>query len=300
MPSAPPLFPHHAPALATATGESAISVARMTLGVPRGGHATIHMPSDDAHVLLFQLRDHPAHDIRLDGRVQRTQATFAGALHVLHLGSDPQAWVEAPADTLMFHLPRVAIDELTQDAGATWDGRLRAPVDWRTPDATVAQLQPLLLQALAEPSPDRSMVHDHLMLGLGTHFLQAYGGLRRRQPHFCGGLAPRKERMAKDMLDAGIDTPASIAGIARACGLSPDHFSRAFRTSTGVSPTLWQQRRRVERATHLLRSTSMPLSAIATACGFADQSHFSRVFSRHAGAPPSLWRQQSIAAPSKG
>lgn len=300
MPSLPPLFPHRAPALATATGDAAISVARMTLDVPRDGHAAIRMPPDDAHVLLFQLRDHPAHDIRLDGRLQRTQATFAGALHVLHLGSDPEAWVEAPADTLMFHLPRIAIDELTEGADAIWNGALRAPVDWRTPDATVAQLQPLLLQALAAPSPEQRMVHDHLMLGLGTHFLQAYGGLRRRRPHFRGGLAPRQERLAKDMLEAGIDTPTSIAGIARACGLSADHFSRAFRTSTGLTPTLWQQRRRVERAKQLLRANGLSLSAIATACGFSDQSHFSRVFSRHAGAPPGLWRQHAGAALADG
>lgn len=102
------------------------------------------------------------------------------------------------------------------------------------------------------------------------------------------------------MLEAGIDTPTSIAGIARACGLSADHFSRAFRTSTGLTPTLWQQRRRVERAKQLLRANGLSLSAIATACGFSDQSHFSRVFSRHAGAPPGLWRQHAGAALADG
>jgi AraC-like DNA-binding protein len=49
---------------------------------------------------------------------------------------------------------------------------------------------------------------------------------------------------------------------------------------------------RVLRAKSLLRDPMRPLSDIATACGFADQSHFTRVFTSLVGASPGAWRKQ--------
>jgi len=36
----------------------------------------------------------------------------------------------------------------------------------------------------------------------------------------------------------------------------------------------------------------MSIAAIATTCGFADQSHFTRVFSRLVGDSPASWRRR--------
>src|SRR4051794_38457807 len=82
----------------------------------------------------------------------------------------------------------------------------------------------------------------------------------------------------------------TLNGLARACGLSIRHFTRAFRQSTGMAPYQWLQYRRVEKAKQLLEASSAPLSAIALDCGFADQSHFTRTFSRVVGVTPRTWR----------
>ncbi len=266
----------------------------MTVGVPHGAHECIRMEAEDAYVVLFQWCDHPAHDIRLDGRMQRTAPTFAGALHILHLESEPQAWLEEPADTLMFHLPVSAIDEMAEQAGASWSGRLQSPQEWRTPDPVVARLQPLLMQTLSGSSPEHQLMHDHLMRGLGTHFVSTYGELTRRLRMFRGGLTQRHERLAKEMLAADLDATPSIAEVARACSLSSDHFARAFKASTRCTPRDWLQQRRIDRAKHLLRTTDVPLSEISIACGFADQSHLSRTFVRHVGIAPGTWRRQMV------
>lgn len=295
-PQAGPRFPGNATTLSTPFGDAMVHVNRMTIEPAPRRPERIHMDAEDAYVALFQLRDHPSHDIRLDGRLQRTQPTFDGALHIIHLEREPEAWLEAPADTLMIHLPRGAIDGIARAAGACWDGDLRVPAAWRTPDPVLARLQPLLLETLATPSPERQWAHDHLVRGLATHLACAYGGLHRRGPVHRGGLSPRHERLSKEMLVAGMDASPSIAEIARACGLSPDHFSRAFKASTGLAPSQWLQLRRIDRAKSLLRSTRTGLSEIALACGFSDQSHLSRVFARHVGTTPGAWRRQD--APS--
>ncbi len=79
--------------------------------------------------------------------------------------------------------------------------------------------------------------------------------------------------------------------IAKACGLSLRHFSRAFRQSLGIPPHQWLLDQRIRHAKELLRDPGLPLFDIAIACGFGDQSHFSRAFFRAVGLSPGLWRR---------
>ncbi len=91
-------------------------------------------------------------------------------------------------------------------------------------------------------------------------------------------------------MDEHLDGAISITDVASACGLSTDHFIRAFRRRMRTTPHRWLVERRVERARLLLRGSGS-LAEIALACGFADQSHFTRVFTRMVGCPPGAWRR---------
>jgi AraC family transcriptional regulator len=105
-----------------------------------------------------------------------------------------------------------------------------------------------------------------------------------------GGLAPWQEKRSRELLEAAVDREVSLADVARACSLSPGHFARAFRKSTGESPHRWLLKRRVVRAQCLLLDTTLPLAEIAIASGFADQSHLTKVFRRFTGSSPRIWR----------
>jgi len=93
------------------------------------------------------------------------------------------------------------------------------------------------------------------------------------------------------MIDANLDGEVSLDALAKQCCSSSIHFSRAFRQSTGTSPHRWLLHQRVEKAKGLLRDRQSPLSEVALACGFADQSHLTRVFTRLSGAGPAAWRR---------
>jgi AraC-like DNA-binding protein len=106
-----------------------------------------------------------------------------------------------------------------------------------------------------------------------------------------GGLATWQERRAVAYMDERLDQSFPVAAVADACGLSVNHFSRAFRRSMGKPPHRWLLDRRIDRARELLRDTAVSLADIALACGFAEQSHFTRVFTRTVGIPPGAWRR---------
>lgn len=98
-------------------------------------------------------------------------------------------------------------------------------------------------------------------------------------------------RRATEILAANLDGGVSLKEVAQECRLSTSHFSHAFRITMGVAPHKWLLTRRVEVAKEKLRDGQSPLSDIALACGFTDQSHLTRVFTRTVGLSPGAWRR---------
>ena len=109
-----------------------------------------------------------------------------------------------------------------------------------------------------------------------------------------GGLAAWQSRAVASYVDAHLAGPIQTIDLARVAKLSNSHFHRAFRDSFGEAPHAHVLRRRIERARSMMLTTDEPLSQIALACGFSDQSHFTRVFHQSIGLPPREWRRREI------
>jgi len=81
--------------------------------------------------------------------------------------------------------------------------------------------------------------------------------------------------------------------MAQLCGLSPTHFSRAFKEAFDLTFQEFLLRYRVRRACKLLRTKSPNISDIAYSVGFSDPSYFTRVFKRYLGVNPTeYWESQ--------
>lgn len=85
----------------------------------------------------------------------------------------------------------------------------------------------------------------------------------------------------------------TVSEMARSAGYSVDHFSRVFAEVAGLSPQAYVRRARIERAQQLLRESSLTISEIAAALGYADVYFFSRQFRQVAGMAPTHWRRKS-------
>lgn len=105
-----------------------------------------------------------------------------------------------------------------------------------------------------------------------------------------GGLAPRVVRRVREYIDNNIERRISVEVLAKVANLSVCYFVRAFKQSVGVTPHDYLIRQRVERTMKLLLGTDMPLSEIAIAAGFADQSDCARRFRQHVGMSPRDYR----------
>ena len=83
-----------------------------------------------------------------------------------------------------------------------------------------------------------------------------------------------------------------IAYLAHISHLSRNSLFRQFRDLTGVTPMVYQRRKRLETAEYMLRQSRRTISEIAFTCGFCDSNHFIREFSKHYGVPPATFRRK--------
>jgi transcriptional regulator GlxA family with amidase domain len=110
----------------------------------------------------------------------------------------------------------------------------------------------------------------------------------------------RRMLRARDAMDRTYDQPLDIAALARIAHVSPAHFIRTFAATFNETPHRYLQRRRVERAMFLLRSTDLPVTKICFQVGFSSLGTFSRTFTAIVGETPSRHRRRGPLAPVPG
>ena len=102
----------------------------------------------------------------------------------------------------------------------------------------------------------------------------------------------RRMLRARDLMDRTFANPLDIARLARAAQVSEAHFIRTFRATFGEPPHRYLQRRRVERAMFLLRTTKRSVTDVCFDVGFGSLGTFSRTFRDVVGETPTAFRQR--------
>lgn len=111
------------------------------------------------------------------------------------------------------------------------------------------------------------------------------GVVLRRHREAATPAASLVERVV-DEVRGDIARPLSVGLLAARCGFSEGHFHRVFRQSTGLSPRRYVEQLRLQRASHWLRETRMPVAQIARMVGYTDPLYFSRAFRKATGYAP--------------
>jgi AraC family transcriptional regulator len=245
---------------------------------------------EDAFLVALQLRDRPNREYWEDGRQAAVCDVRAGESSLLNLKREPSVLLDKPYHTLFFYLPRAALDAIADEANAPRIRDLSYKPGVGVNDVTISSLGSLLLPALRHPDQANPLFVGHVLLALGVHVAQTYGGVRPVSQLVRSGLAPWQERRAKEMIDANLGG-VLVEELARECGVTRAHFSRSFSRSVGMAPHRWLMKRRIEVAKEKLRDGRLSMCDVAAACGFCDQSHLTRVFTKMVGTSPRAWRR---------
>ena len=107
-----------------------------------------------------------------------------------------------------------------------------------------------------------------------------------------GALACWQIARVRAFIEENLHRNIDSRGLSALAQRSPAHFSRSFKQAFGEPPHAYVVRRRLEKACHLMITSSDSLSDIALNVGFSDQAHLCRLFRQAFGESPSNWRRE--------
>lgn len=95
-------------------------------------------------------------------------------------------------------------------------------------------------------------------------------------------------------IDAHLFETLPVEQIAAAVNLSPSHFSRLFRSTTGFSPHEYIMLHRIDEAKALLQSTALSVKEIAFRVGYRSEVNFILAFTDKTGLSPAQFRKSVL------
>jgi AraC family transcriptional regulator len=205
----------------------------------------------------------PSHQ-PFSGRLKVERGVFA---NVLFLALDP-VFVRRVAEGLELDSDRIELIEKR-----------------RSTDPTLHHIAMALRAGVQSGAVDR-MYGEALSTALAVHLLREYGAAVLGPKRGYGGLPRAKLVRAVEYIQDHLDTDLTVSRIAQAVYISPYHFTKLFKQSTGQSPHQYVVEARVRKAKELLTKGKFTISEAAYHVGFVDQSHLTRHFKRVFGLPP--------------
>lgn len=97
-------------------------------------------------------------------------------------------------------------------------------------------------------------------------------------------------RQAREILDEQFGENLTLLSLSEMVGVHPVHLAREFRRFHHCTVGEYVRARRIEFACRQIATTDAPLSDIAHAAGFFDQSHFARTLKKFVGLTPGEYR----------
>jgi len=107
----------------------------------------------------------------------------------------------------------------------------------------------------------------------------------------CSKFSDYRIRRSLRMMQNCISAEVEMEAIARAVGLSRPHFFKLFKKQLGVTPNVYLNTLRSERAIDELVNSEKSVTSIAYDLGYSSQAAFTRFFSSNVGIAPSEYRR---------
>lgn len=165
---------------------------------------------------------------------------------------------------------RNRVVDIGEETQATLTGLLQ---HWKQPSSELQawQVQTILLRLFVELKADQQKTKT-------ARLPQAENNLLRTVNRLLGEWRGR---------------PVVVTDLAQAMAYSESRLRVLFKEAAGIPLGSYVQNYRLNYAMELLRTTKMPISAIAEEAGFGSPQAFSRVFKKETGNSPRVYRRAS-------
>ncbi|MBM7580146.1 response regulator transcription factor [Jeotgalibacillus terrae] len=154
-----------------------------------------------------------------------------------------------------------------------------------------------VLNYLVKPVQKKKLIQS-VEEALEKEFSEERAGIMQKAAdHSLTGLEQDQKQMTspvqagRDYIDNHMDRQMTIREVAEHVHLNPSYFSVIFKEQTGLTFSEYVTRKRLQKAKHLLLTTSMPVADIAESAGYQTAKYFNKIFKEYEGITPGRFRK---------
>lgn len=256
---------------------------------------SVAVPPVASYLVSVHIGDPVPASCRADGEA-RDRLQREGDIDVLPPGI-PGYWEdEIPARTLAVRMPAAFVARAARRLGRV-PRRLRIAPRFQLRDPALAHCGLALASEVEAGRPGGAPFAVALAEALALRLVCACAEETPADRGAVAALSPARMAQLVSYVDGRLDEALTVRRLAAVAALSESHFKPAFRNAFGEPAHQWLMRRRVERATDMIRE-GLPLAEVAAATGFSHQSHMARWTRRILGrAPAEIARGAASAQP---
>jgi AraC family transcriptional regulator len=257
--------------------------------IPTGGE--LSLPPVSQHSIFLHLRSPEKFNLRIE-ELKRDTPLPRGSIHVVPAGSPAPVCWQGSRDLVVIYLEpsivaRVATESFELDSTRT----LVPPFYSLNAPELRSAISVVYAELRAGGGDGEQLLVESLATILSVHLIRHVTG-RHRVSVLADGVLPRlKLHAVIEYIMENLEGSPTLGQMAAVAHLSPYHFARQFKATTGLPPHQYVIARRIERAQHLLQADDeVGLAEVALRAGFSDQSKFSFHFKRITGVTPGQFR----------
>jgi len=280
------------PGLHEAKGSRRIIQPWRDMLLERHSVGAIEIPEHEHRELCLHLQVRGQEDFEWwsegGNRVERTRP---GSMILLAPGTRDRLHWHGSSERLILSMKPELLQRAALELGTKGDLAFRNR--WALEDPATANLITEMGTQAGDDWPLGTLYADLLGMGLASTLLRRFAATPSPAGAVKGQLPMPQVRRAMEFITANLHRDLSLEEIAAEISLSPFHFARMFRESSGQTPYQYLLDQRISLAKSLLRNGAFSVQDVALQSGFSSPTNFVRAFRQRVGVTPGPWSKET-------
>jgi AraC family transcriptional regulator len=254
----------------------------------RWPHGPLHetIPPLDQHVIIAHFGNMQQVERKTENKIVKNTIR-EGAITTIPQGSSSRWDIRDIVDVVHLYIPHEIYTEFANQTDIPSTELTLCTAHY---DGTASKIISAIADIIPENNKINQLLCEHLILSLIFQLIKDNTKKPSTPPKNPGTLSPYALRTVLEKLDNSPIGDITINKLALDLGISSEHFCRAFKNSTGLTPYGWLKQRVMERAFHELQYTDKLITEIAIESGYSSQNAFTQAFRKITGVTPGQWR----------
>jgi AraC family transcriptional regulator len=250
----------------------------------------------DDQLIVFHM-DGPATVEGIHGaRIERCLVP-PGGMHLIPGGRDFRVRLMDALTTMHLYIRRAVIEEVAGELVKGDPGRIGIQAQFVASEPAMANALAAVRYELVSGTGAGNLTVDYLSRVLAFSLVRKFSGATPLPLAVIRSASASSAplRLVLDFMNDHLSQPIGLADLARTARCSPSHLARLFNAALGMPPHRYLVILRIKQAQMLLRTTRLPLSAIAAQCGLSSREHLIKLFRRWCATTPETYRQAFVS-----